>query len=228
MKQTRQTKEPDNTAARTALWRALHVQIDDQPHVFEDEIGLKLVTPPDDWQQRPDMKFTKRIRASIVARSRFKEDVMLEQSKQGIKQYVILGAGLDTFAQRWPDIASKIQIFEIDRPDTLNWKQQRLTELDYNIPESLHFVPVNFETTSWWEELLKAGFATEKPALVVCTGVMLYLTKEAIMDTLNKLKSMASGSTIAITFNLPIECVDKMDKPLIKMSIKVLVLPARQ
>ena len=125
MEQNKKITEPDNTAVRTALWRALHMQMDAKPYVMEDKIGLKLIDPPDDWQQRPDMKFTKRLRASIVARARFIEDLIIEQSKHGISQYVILGAGLDTFAQRRPDIASKLQIYEIDQPDTLTWKQQR-------------------------------------------------------------------------------------------------------
>lgn len=213
-------KEPDNTAVRTALWRALHTQIDEKPLVFNDEIGLKLVGPPDNWQERPDMKFTKRIRASIVARARFIEDLIIEQCKNGISQYVILGAGLDTFAQRQPEIASRLQIFEIDQPDTLKWKQKRLIELGYNIPEFLHFVPVNFEASSWWNELLETTFDINKPALIVCTGVTLYLTKEAIIDTLQQIKSLATGSKLAMTFNLPIELVDEEDKPLIEMSTK--------
>lgn len=173
-----------------------------------------MIAPPDDWQQRPDMKFTKRLRASIIARARFIEDLIIEQSKQGISQYVIPGAGLDTFAQRRPDIASRLQIYEIDQPDTLTWKQQRLNELSFGIPDYLHFVPVNFETSSWWEQLLKAGFDTSKPAVVACAGVTLYLTKEAIIATLNQLATLASGSKLTITFYLPIELLDEEDKPI--------------
>ena len=219
MEQTKKT-EPDNTAVRTSLWRALHVQIDAKPYVIEDEIGLKLIAPPDDWQQRPDMKYTKRIRASIVARARFIEDLIIEQSKRGITQYIILGAGLDTFAQRRPDIGSKLHIYEIDQPDTLTWKQQRLVELGFGVPDYLHLVPVNFETSSWLEEVSKAGFDKNKPTVIACSGVTLYLTKEAIISTLNQIASFASGSTLAITFNLPIELVDEEDKPLMEMSIK--------
>jgi len=214
MEQSQQMREPDNTAVRTALWRALHVQEDAEPHIVEDEIGLKLIAPPDGWQERPDMKFTKRLRASIVARARFIEDLIIEQSKQGIDQYVILGAGLDTFAQRRPHVASTIQIFEIDQPNTLGWKQQRLTELDFGIPNYLHFVPVNFETSSWWDELLKAGFDRSRPAVVACTGVTLYLTKEAIFATLKQLAALAPGSKLAITFYLPKELLDEDDKTL--------------
>ena len=175
--------KPDNTAVRTALWRGLHTQVDAKPFIIEDEVGLKLVAPEDGWRERPDMKYTARLRASIVARARFIEDLIIEQSRQSIGQYIILGAGLDTFAQRRTDIASKLQIYEIDQPDTLAWKQQRLAELGFGMPDHLHFVPVDFEISFWWEELLKTGFDANTPAVVACTGVSLYLTKEAIVTT---------------------------------------------
>ena len=109
---------PDSTAMRVALWRAMHVQVDPPPHVIEDEIGLKLVAPDDGWRQRPDMdpQFTRPFRASIVARARFIEDLVVEQAGHGVDQYVILGAGLDTFAQRRSEIASRLRVFEVDRP----------------------------------------------------------------------------------------------------------------
>ena len=220
MEQNQKITEPDNTAVRTALWRALHVQVDAKPYILEDEIGLKLIAPPDNWQQRPDMQFTKRLRASIIARARFIEDLIIEQSKQGISQYVILGAGLDTFTQRRPDIASKLQVYEIDQPDTLTWKRQRLIELNFGVPEYLHFVPVNFETSSWWKQLLNSGFDSSKPAVVACTGVSLYLTKEAITSTLNQIATLASGSKLAIAFYLPMELLDEEDQPMQEIAEK--------
>ena len=97
------TPGPDNTAVRVALWRALHVLVDPPPHVFEDKIGLALAAPNDDWQKRPDMSaFTRPFRAAIVARARFIEDFLEERVARGLTQYVILGAGLDTFALRAP------------------------------------------------------------------------------------------------------------------------------
>jgi methyltransferase (TIGR00027 family) len=212
MEQDKKITGPDNTAVRTALWRALHVQVDAKPYVFEDEIGLKLISLQNDSQIRQDTKFAQRFRASIVARARFIEDLIIEQSRQGIIQYVILGAGLDTFAQRRPDIASKLQIYEIDQPETLTWKQQRLIELNFGVPEYLHFVPVNFETSSWKEQLIKAGFDTSKPAVVACTGVTVYLTKNAITSTLKQISTLATGSILAITFYLPLEFLDEEDQ----------------
>src|SRR6266513_290821 len=123
--------EPDSTAVRTALWRAMHVQVDPPPHVLEDEIGLMLAAPEDGWRDRPDMDphATSLFCASIVARARFIEDLVVEQAGRGVRQYVILGAGLDTFAQRRPEIASCLKVFEVDQPGHQDWKQQRLIEL---------------------------------------------------------------------------------------------------
>jgi methyltransferase (TIGR00027 family) len=218
MEPNQKTSEPDNTAVRTALWRALHLQLDAKPHILEDEIGLKLVAPTDDWQQRPDMKFTKRLRASIIGRSRFIEDLVLEQNQRGISQYVILGSGLDTFAQRRTESFSQLQIFEIDQPDTLAWKQKRLIKIGLAIPEYLHFVPVNFEICSWWKELLKSGFNISKPAIISCTGVSLYLTKDAINTTLHEILQFVPGSKLAMTFYLPIELLDEEDKSVQKIA----------
>ncbi len=214
MEQDKKKAEPDNTAVRTALWRAMHVQIDSSPHIIEDEIGFKLVAPADGWRKRPDMdaNFTKRLRASMVARARFVEDLIIEENKRGIDQYVILGAGLDTFAQRRQDVASTLQVFEIDQPDTQTWKQQRLVELGYGVPSWLHFVSVDFEISSWWEQLLDAGFDTSKSAVVACTGVSLYLTKDAIFTTLRQIATLAPGSKLAMAFYLPLNLLEEEDK----------------
>lgn len=206
---------PDNTAVRVALWRAMHVQIDAAPHVFEDEIGLRLVAPDEGWRSRPDMDpdATAGFRASTVSRARFVEDLVAEEVSQGIDQYVILGAGLDTYAQRRPDTASRLRVFEIDRPDTQAWKRRRLIELGYGIPDRLRLVPVDFEAGGdWLPRLVDAGFDAHRPALVVCAGVTVYLTAPAIVATLRTLGGLAPGSTLAMTFMLPAELVDDVDR----------------
>jgi methyltransferase (TIGR00027 family) len=213
-------KQPDNTAVRTALWRALHVIIDDKPHIIEDKIGFDLIKPEKDWQERPDMKFTKRLRASIVGRARFIEDLAKEQIAKKVKQYVILGSGLDSFSQRNQEISSQIDIYEIDQSDTLSWKEEKLKENKYKVSSKLHFVPVDFEISSWWDELLNKGFDIHQKTFVSCTGVTLYLTKDAIAETLEKMASLASGSTIAIAFYLPIELLDDEDQPMQEIAIK--------
>jgi methyltransferase (TIGR00027 family) len=201
----------DTTAVRVALWRALHVQVDPPPHVFEDEIGLRLAAPEEGWRNRPDMNpdFTRPFRASMAARARLVEDLVAEQAGHGIRQYVILGAGLDTFAQRRPEIASRLRIFEIDKPGPQAWKRQRLMDLGFGVPDWLRFVPVDFESgASWWESLTAAGFDAGQPAVVASTGVSMYLTKQAIEDTLRQVAALAPGSTLAMTFTLPIELAD--------------------
>lgn len=222
MEQNKKKVEPDNTAVRVALWRAMHVQMDPLPHIVEDEIGFKLIAPGSEWRQRPDMSpdFTKRLRASVVARARFIDDLVIAQQQQGVHQYVILGAGLDTFAQRHPAIAARLQLFEIDQPDTQSWKQQRLIELGFGIPQWLHFVSVDFEISSWWEQLIKAGFDTSKPAVVACAGVSLYLTKDAVQATLRQIATLAAGSTLAMAFYLPLDLLDEADQPLQQIANK--------
>lgn len=206
---------PDNTAVRVALWRALHVQADPPPHVLEDEIGLRLVAPEDGWQNRPDMSpFTRPFRASIVARARFIEDLVEAQAARGVEQYLILGAGLDTFAQRRPELASRLRVFEIDQPGPQAWKRRRLVELGFGIPEFLHLVPVDFEAgEAWWDRLVASGFDPQRPAVVACAGVIMYLTREAIAALLQQIAALAPGSTLAMTFMLPAELVDPELRP---------------
>lgn len=217
-----QVAAPDNTAVRVALWRALHVEVDSPPHVLEDEVGLKLAAPENGWRSRPDMSsFTKPFRASIVARARFIEDLVAEQIARGVGQYIILGAGLDTFAQRRPDLASCLLVFEVDRPGPQAWKRQRLIDLGYGIPSFLRFVPVDFEAgDAWWDRLAASGFDAKRPAVVASTGVSMYLTKDAIAATLQKVAALAAGSTLVMSFLLPIELADPEVRPGIEQAAK--------
>ena len=210
------TATPDNTAVRVALWRAMHIQVDSPPYVFEDEIGFRLAAPDDGWRSRPDMDphATSLFRASIVARARFIEDLVVEQAGRGVSQYVILGAGLDTFVQRRPEIASSLKVFEVDQPGPQAWKRQCLIELGFGIPDWLQLVPVDFEAGgSWWEQLHAAGFDAGQPAVIASTGVSLYLTRDAIAATLRQIAKLAPGSTLAMTFILPLEFADPEERP---------------
>ncbi|MDR3400640.1 MAG: class I SAM-dependent methyltransferase [Pandoraea sp.] len=214
---------PDSTAARVALWRALHLEVDATPHVLNDDVGLKLLEPPDDWRERGDMnpEFTRPFRASIVARARFIEDLVIEQMRHGVTQYVILGAGLDSFAQRHPELAESLSIFEVDRPGPQRWKHDRLIALGYGVQDWLHFVPVDFEAgQSWRDALLQHGFDASRPAVIVSTGVSMYLTREANAATLREVSSFAPGSTLAMTFLLPLEMADPEVRPGLEMAEK--------
>lgn len=211
----------DPTAVRTALWRALHVELDAPPHVIEDAVGLRLAAPDGDWRRRPDMDpvGTRPFRASIVARARFIEEHAVEAAGRGTTQYVLLGAGLDTFAQRRPEIAGRMRVFEIDRPGPQAWKQRRLVELGYGIPGWLHFVPVDFEAgASWRERLEAAGFDGQSPALVASTGVSMYLTREANLQTLRAAAALAPGSTFVMSFLVPMERAEAAARPGLEQS----------
>lgn len=207
--------EPENTAVRVALWRALHLEADPPPHVFNDEVGLALAAPDGDWRSRPDMSlFTKPFRASILARARFIEDLVEEQAALGVSQYVILGAGLDTFAQRRTDLAPRLTVFEIDQPGPQAWKRQRLMDLGFGIPPFLRLVPVDFEADASWRKALAAsGFDSAGAAVVASTGVSMYLTKDAILATLQQAASLAPGSTFAMSFMLPMELLAPEIRP---------------
>ncbi|WP_343713621.1 class I SAM-dependent methyltransferase [Inquilinus sp.] len=206
--------EPDSTAVRVALWRAMHVEVDAPPPVLDDRIGLLLAAPEEGWRSRGDMdaQRTRAFRASIIARARFIEDLAVEQAASGVGQYVLLGAGLDSFAQRRSEV--DLRIFEIDRPGPQAWKRQRLAELGLGVPDRLRFVPVDFEAgEDWWEWLVTAGFDPARPAVVASTGVSLYLTREANAATLRRLAALAPGSTLAMTYLLPMELADPEERP---------------
>jgi methyltransferase (TIGR00027 family) len=157
---------------------------------------------------------TRTFRASIVARSRFAEDLVADQAARGVSQYVLLGAGLDTFAQRRPELAAELTVFEVDRPEPQAWKRRRLIELGYGVPAGLRLVPDDFETDgSWWGKLAAAGFDIARPAVVASLGVSMYLTREANTATLHQLASLAPGSTLVMTFQPPLDLLDPPERP---------------
>lgn len=218
-----QAEVPDNTAVRVALWRALHTEVDAPPPVLADTVGLRLADPPDGWRDRGDMhpQGTAGFRASIVARARFIEDLVLAETAAGTGQYVILGAGLDTFAQRHPEAGERLTVFEVEQPDTQAWKRRRLEDLGYGIPDWLRLVPTNFETDdAWLKALSAAGFDPARPAVIVSTGVSMYLSKEANAATLRKVAGLAPGSVFAMSFLLPADLLDPADRPGLEMSSK--------
>jgi methyltransferase (TIGR00027 family) len=207
--------QPDSTAVRVALWRAMHVQGDPEPHVLDDQIGLRLAGPEDGWRDRGDMHpdGTRTFRASIVARSRFVEDLVAAQAARGVTQYVLLGAGLDTFVQRRPELAAALTVYEVDRPGPQAWKRRRLAELGYGVPAGLRLVPDDFETDrSWWIKLAAAGFDPGRRAVVASLGVSMYLTRAANRATLRQLAALAPGSTVVMTFQPPLELLDSAEQ----------------
>ena len=199
---------PSLTAYKVAMMRAVH-QVLDIPKVFDDPIALSIIgTQGASDIRAKSRKFKTKLhtylRAIVVARSRFVEDELAVAIKRGVRQYVILGAGLDTFACRNPYSVKDLRVFEVDHPATQQWKCQQLDAIDIRKPETLAFVPIDFESQSLVDELLKAGFRTEEPTLFSCLGVTMYLIRETMMATMEQISSSTpSGSEIVFDYVVP-------------------------
>jgi methyltransferase (TIGR00027 family) len=196
---------PSLTAYKVAMMRAAH-QILDNPRVFEDPLALRIVGIQGDSEiHSKKRKFKRRLhsylRAITVARSRFVEDELSVAIERGVRQYVILGAGLDTFAYRNPYSTNGLRVFEVDYPATQEWKRQQLNAANIPIPETLTFAPIDFENQALADQLREAGFRTDKPAFFSWLGVTMYLTHETIMATLEYISSStSSGSEIVFDY----------------------------
>jgi len=147
-----------------------------------------------------DTPIGRRLRASVVARSRWAEDCVAAAVAAGVRQLVVLGAGLDSFAYRNPFPASALHVFEMDHPATQAWKRERLRAAGLEPPASLTFVPIDFERRTPADALATGGFDTGVPAIVSWLGVTVYLTRDVVLRTLAWVGSLAPGSSIAFTY----------------------------
>jgi methyltransferase (TIGR00027 family) len=196
---------PSETAIRVAVRRAAH-QILDNPKVLEDPIALKMASvvgsTSDGYPSTlsEDTLYAKVLRASLVARSRYAEDELHRAIQRGIHQYVVLGAGLDTFAYRHVYPRDVLHVFEVDHPATQAWKRAHLTEVGIPIPETLTFAAMDFETQTLVDGLRQAGLDTAKSTFFSWLGVTPYLTASAITDTLHFVSSMPVGSGIVFDY----------------------------
>ena len=196
---------PSETALRVALRRAAH-QILDDPKVFDDPLALRILGVADRSAQQPCPKwmeetpFLRVLRASLAARSRYAEDELHRSIRRGIRQYVVLGAGLDTFAYRNPYSEDVLRVFEVDHAATQNWKRGRLKEAGIQIPRSLAFSPVDFESGTLESGLRQAGFDAGKCTFFSWLGVTPYLTSSAVITTLRFVTTMPPGSGIVFDY----------------------------
>ena len=139
--------------------------------------------------------------ASSLSRARYMEDCLEQAVGQGVQQYVLLGAGLDTFALRRPDLADRLQVFELDRPATQALKQQRLAALGMGLPPQLHFVPIDFTRDNLAEALQHSAYDTHKASFFSWLGVVCYLPRQAVFDTLRTMAGLApKGSTVVFDY----------------------------
>jgi methyltransferase (TIGR00027 family) len=208
---------PSRSALRVATLRAVHHLLD-EPLVFDDPIALPILgkqmaamISEDPFQFNDPM--SRGLRAALIARSMFAEDGLRNAVQSGVKQYVVLGAGLDTFAYRNPYQADSLHVYEVDHPATQAWKKSLLTDAGISIPESMSFAAVDFESKSLVEGLREAGFKTDQPAYFSWLGVTVYLTKEAIFETLRLIAALPKGSAVTFDYSMrrsllnPIESV---------------------
>lgn len=195
------------TAERVAMRRAAH-QLYDRPLVFEDPLALAIISPESlekvrsPSEENPN-RWARGLRLFICLRSRFAEEELAAAIARGVRQYVVLGAGLDTFAYRNPD--AQISVFEVDHPDTQAWKRHRLAEASIPIPQSLRFAPVDFERENLLSGLEQAGFRRDQPAFFSWLGVVPYLTRSAAFATLSAIAALPRGSGVVFDYSIPRE-----------------------
>lgn len=208
-----QPETHSRTALRVAMRRAAH-QIIDRPVVFHDPYALRIL-PPEAAAEvgqdpaREQHPFGRALRAFVAVRSRFAEDEFADAVAGGVRQYVALGAGLDTFAWRNPHVEAGVRVFEVDHPATQAWKRELIVRADLPEPRATTYVPVDFERESLAENLVTAGFRTDMPAFFSWLGVVPYLTIGAFRQTLAFLRGLPPGSGVAFDYTLPREAADE-------------------
>lgn len=206
------SKSSSTTAVLVAVIRAVHLRFH-ETHIFEDNYALQMLPPF--WHAVASHRFLKwlvgdvilgvyrPVYPAVVLRARYTEDQLLKAMDEGVNQYVILGAGFDTFTLRHQNIADRLQVFEVDHPATQEVKRQRMLKANGSLPSNLTFVPVDFETDKLDEELSKAGFDSQTPAFISWLGVTYYLTQEAIRDSLERMASVsAPGTRLVFDFKI--------------------------
>ena len=201
-----QEGQGSRTAERVAERRAAH-QVRDRPLVFEDPLALRIINPevaralrehPPTRESSPAAPY---LRAFFAMRSRFAEDELASAVRRGVKQYVVLGAGFDTFAYRNP--FPELRVFEVDHPATQATKRQRLASGGIDIPSSLTFVSIDFATTALPDAMRDAGFDRTAPAFFSWLGVVPYLERPDIDKTFAFIASLPSPSTVVFDYAVP-------------------------
>jgi len=216
---------PSRTAIAAASMRAAHLLLDDEPKILRDDLALGLSgvaneaalrTALDRIQtevaQQTTPEFARSFllygRGLAVWRSRYVEDELAQALQRGVTQYVMLGAGLDSFAYRRPDITKVVRVFEVDHPATQHWKRTRLHAMGVEIPPTVTFVPLDFEQQTLQEGLRAGGYHLEEPGVFSWLGVTPYLTEDAIFGTLKDVAALAAGTAIIFEYEVPEALLD--------------------
>jgi methyltransferase (TIGR00027 family) len=208
-----------STAWGVALARVAHVRFHAPPPIFDDSLAFELVEPeiqPILEHYAPSDAFPAELyaaRAYLAFRQRYQEERLAAAFDRGVTQYVILGAGLDSYAFRQPDEQRGLTIFEVDFPATQEEKRARIETLGWPWPDNLVFAPCDFENDILAESLLRSGFDRTRPACFAWMGVTVYLERDTVFDTLSQMRGLsAAGSSIAFEYALPSEGLRGTDK----------------
>jgi methyltransferase (TIGR00027 family) len=200
-----QVGQPSRTAMGAAAYRAVHQTLEGGA-IFADPFAVQIIGEDvrADLADMVNDPANRPMRLFIAARSRFSEDTMAACVARGVRQIVILGAGLDTFSLRNPHAGEGARVFEVDYPATQAWKRERLRQAGLDLPATLTFAPVDFERQSLLEGLSAAGFRADRPAYFQWLGVVPYLTRDAIVSTLDFIAGIA-GSEVVFDYTEPFE-----------------------
>jgi methyltransferase (TIGR00027 family) len=198
-----QLEKPSKTALAAAFHRAAH-QVLEQGRIFSDPLALPIlgVNAQTIARQARENPAGRRMRLFIAVRTRFAEDALAVAIERGVRQLVVLGAGLDTYAYRNP-LGDRLRVFEVDHPATQTWKRQRLRDAAIPLPSSLTFVPVDFERETLAERLTAAGFDRRQQTFFTWLGVVPYLNQDAVWSTLGFIASLPHGAHVVFDYSDP-------------------------
>ena len=194
---------PSRTAVAAARHRAAH-QVLESGRIFADPLAVPILgESADEIARRAEERPSERVlRLFIAARTRFAEDALAAAVERGVRQLVVLGAGLDTYAYRGA-LRERLHIFEVDHPATQAWKRARLAEASIALPDWLTFAPIDFERQTLPEGLATAGFDASQPAFFTWLGVVPYLTEDAIWSTLGFIAGLPKDTHIVFDYANP-------------------------
>lgn len=218
-----QEDQPSQTALSAAALRAAH-RVHDRDLVFDDFLAADFTS--DEWRERLaagtvgpliEELGLRRVQGQLVGRARYVEDALERAVAAGIRQYVLLGAGLDSFAWRRPDLVKDLCVVELDHPATQHYKRQRLVELDRPVPKGLRLAPIDFERTSVDAVLRSTDFDPWAPACFSWMGVVGYLTRDGFEASLQSVAAVAApGSELLFDYPIALELVGQSDRALVR------------
>ncbi|WP_158749287.1 class I SAM-dependent methyltransferase [Acidobacterium sp. S8] len=212
-----QEGRPSRTAFGVAKRRATHQLLDQPPLVLDDPIAVPILGPQTEAgilaeREKHAHPFAIAMRAFMVARSRCAEDHLRAAIPSGVKQYVVLGAGLDTFAYRNPFPENELRVFEVDHPATQQWKRELLANAAIPIPATLTFVPVDFEKQTLTSGLADTSFDFQQPTFFSWLGVTPYLTLEAFRATIHAIARMPADSGVTFEYTVPVSMLNERER----------------